>query len=78
MSGNNVILEFVNVTKRFPGVLALDSVSFAIKKGEVHALVGENGAGKSTLIKIVTGVYQKTSGEVIFDGKPAHFLTPHE
>ncbi|MEN3189078.1 MAG: sugar ABC transporter ATP-binding protein [Atribacterota bacterium] len=72
------ILKFENLTKRFPGVLALDNVSFSIKRGEVHALVGENGAGKSTLIKIVTGVYQRTSGEVIFDGKPVHFLTPHE
>jgi len=75
---NGVILRFEKLTKRFPGVLALDEVSFAIKRGEVHALVGENGAGKSTLIKIVTGVYQKTSGEIIFDGKPVHFLTPHE
>ncbi len=66
MGEDDVILKFENVTKRFPGVLALDNVSFAIRKGEVHALVGENGAGKSTLIKIVTGVYQKTSGEIIF------------
>lgn len=72
------ILHFEKLTKRFPGVLALDNVTFSIRKGEVHALVGENGAGKSTLIKIVTGVYQKTSGEIFFDGKPVHFANPHE
>ncbi|MBC7218136.1 MAG: sugar ABC transporter ATP-binding protein [Candidatus Caldatribacterium sp.] len=72
------ILHFEKLTKRFPGVLALDNVTFSIRRGEVHALVGENGAGKSTLIKIVTGVYQKTSGEIFFDGKPVHFANPHE
>ncbi len=72
------ILHFENLTKRFPGVVALSEVTFSIRRGEVHALVGENGAGKSTLIKIVTGVYQKTSGEVFFEGKPVNFLNPHE
>uniref|UniRef100_A0A7C3SQI3 Sugar ABC transporter ATP-binding protein n=1 Tax=Dictyoglomus turgidum TaxID=513050 RepID=A0A7C3SQI3_9BACT len=72
------ILRFEKVTKRFPGVLALDGVSFDIEKGEVHALVGENGAGKSTLIKIVTGVFHRSSGEIYFEGKPVHFQNPHE
>jgi ribose transport system ATP-binding protein len=72
------VLHFENLTKRFPGVVALDGVTFSVRQGEVHALVGENGAGKSTLIKIVTGVYQKTSGEVFFEGKPVNFLSPHE
>ena len=49
------ILEIKNVTKRYPGVVALDNVSLSVRRGEVHALVGENGAGKSTLIKIITG-----------------------
>jgi len=63
------ILELKNISKRFPGVLALNDVNFNLKKGEIHALVGENGAGKSTLIKIVTGAHEPTSGEMIFDGK---------
>ena len=73
-----VILEFDKLTKKFPGVVALDEVSFDIFRGEVHALVGENGAGKSTLIKIVTGVYQKTSGEVFYQGKSINFRSPHD
>lgn len=76
--GDTPILHFEGLTKRFPGVLALDNVTFSIRKGEVHALVGENGAGKSTLIKIVTGVYQKTAGEVFLEGKPISFSNPHE
>ncbi|HHF09319.1 MAG TPA: sugar ABC transporter ATP-binding protein, partial [Candidatus Atribacteria bacterium] len=72
------ILRFEKVSKRFPGVLALDEVSFDVKQGEAHALVGENGAGKSTLIKIVTGVHRKTSGEIYYEGKPVDFHTPHE
>ncbi|WP_427365825.1 sugar ABC transporter ATP-binding protein [Candidatus Caldatribacterium saccharofermentans] len=75
---NVPILHFEKLTKRFPGVLALDGVTFSIRRGEVHALVGENGAGKSTLIKIVTGVYQKTAGEIFFEGKPVNFSSPHE
>ncbi len=73
-----IILRFEKVSKRFPGVLALDEVSFDVKRGEVHALVGENGAGKSTLIKIVSGVHRKTSGEIYYEGKPVDFHTPHE
>jgi ABC-type sugar transport system ATPase subunit len=58
------ILKFRNITKTFPGVKALDNVSFDVKRGEVHVLVGENGAGKSTLIKILTGVYKQDSGAI--------------
>lgn len=69
------ILEMGNISKAFPGVRALDSVSFDLRKGELHALVGENGAGKSTLIKILGGVYSfgEYSGEILLDGKVERF-----
>ena len=63
------ILEMNNITKVFPGVKALDNVTLKVKKGTVHALMGENGAGKSTLMKCLFGVYQEDGGEIILDGK---------
>ncbi len=69
-------LEFHQVTKRFPGVLALDGVSVAVEKGTCHALVGENGAGKSTLGKMLAGVHQADAGEIRLDGKVIHPATP--
>ena len=63
------LIEVRNITKEFPGVKALNGVSFDIRPGEVHALVGENGAGKSTIIKILMGVYTKTSGEIYLNGE---------
>src|SRR6185312_3186238 len=62
-------LEFKGITKRFPGVLALDGVGFTIERGTCHALIGENGAGKSTLGKILAGVQTADGGEIILDGK---------
>jgi len=62
-------LEMRGIVKRFPGVLALDHVNLSVRKGEVHALLGENGAGKSTLMKILSGAYQKDEGEILFDGQ---------
>jgi galactofuranose transport system ATP-binding protein len=70
------LLEVVGVSKVFPGVRALDDVSFTLQPGEVHALVGENGAGKSTLIKVLTGVYQPDAGELRYRDEPAAFATP--
>lgn len=69
-------IEMRHIGKRFPGVVALHDVSFAGRKGEVHALVGENGAGKSTLIKVLSGVYQPDEGEVLMDGQPVRFRHP--
>jgi len=70
-------LEFHQLTKRFPGVLALDGVNVSIERGACHALVGENGAGKSTLGKILAGVYQADSGELRLDGRAIHPTSPH-
>ncbi|MFH8574827.1 sugar ABC transporter ATP-binding protein [Streptomyces zaomyceticus] len=72
------VLEAHGVGKRFPGVVALDDVSFSLRAGEVHALVGENGAGKSTLIKVLTGVHRPDSGELLLSGRPARFARPSE
>ncbi|HEY3282902.1 MAG TPA: sugar ABC transporter ATP-binding protein [Armatimonadota bacterium] len=63
------LLGMRGITKQFPGVKALDSVDFSLRPGEVRALMGENGAGKSTLIKVLTGVYQRDAGDVVFEGK---------
>ena len=67
------MLELRSISKRFPGVVALDEVSLSFAPGEIHALVGENGAGKSTLIKIVTGIAQPDAGEIRYDGQPLRF-----
>ena len=65
------ILEAKNITKMFPGVVALDSVDVAFEPGQIHAIIGENGAGKSTLIKCLTGVYEPEEGEVLIGGENA-------
>lgn len=66
---DNVVLKMRNIHKSFPGVRALQAVDFTLRKGEIHALMGENGAGKSTLIKVLTGVYTKDEGNIFLDGK---------
>ncbi|MET6679031.1 sugar ABC transporter ATP-binding protein [Citrobacter amalonaticus] len=73
---SETFLQMNHITKRFPGVLALSNVNFTLRKGEVHALLGENGAGKSTLMKILSGVYQPDEGDIIFEGKPVSFSDP--
>jgi inositol transport system ATP-binding protein len=73
-----IFLELKNITKAFPGVLALDNVSFQARRGEVHALCGENGAGKSTLMKIINGIYKADSGDICIGGKPVHIQNPIE
>jgi len=72
---NTPLLEVQNITKKFPGVQALDDVSLKFYGGEVHAIVGENGAGKSTLMNILAGAYSPDSGNILFEGKRLPFLT---
>jgi ABC-type uncharacterized transport system ATPase subunit len=69
-------LELTGITKRFPGVLANDNVTFAVKPGEIHALLGENGAGKSTLVKMIYGIMQPDAGEIRWDGAPVTVANP--
>ena len=70
------LLEIRGLSKSFPGVKALDSVNFTLRRGEIHALMGENGAGKSTLIKVLTGVHSKNSGSVKLEGKNFEAASP--
>ncbi len=72
----NNVLELHDITKVFPGVRALDKVRFDLRKGEIHALMGENGAGKSTFIKVITGVHIPEEGEIIVDGEKVKFTKP--
>ena len=69
------ILEMKNITKRFPGVKALDNVNLQVEEGEIHALVGENGAGKSTLMNVLSGIYPHGSyeGEILYHGEECKF-----
>jgi len=69
---SDVKLTIRNISKAFPGVQALNNVSFEVKRGVVHAICGENGAGKSTLMKIINGIYKPDSGEILIDGKPVN------
>lgn len=72
------VLELKGITKIFPGVKALDNVHFQLKKGEIHALMGENGAGKSTFIKVITGVHKADGGIMYLDGREVNFKNPKE
>lgn len=72
----NNLLELKNIMKKYPGVVALNNVSFDVRRGEIHAIVGENGAGKSTLIKTISGAISPTDGKIIFDDKEYATMTP--
>ena len=70
------VVELKNVTKRFPGVIAMHNMHIQIRPGEIHGLIGENGAGKSTLIKVLTGVHIPEEGEIFVDGQKVSFSNP--
>jgi len=73
-----ILLQMTNIGKSFPGVQALNGVSLTVREGEVHALLGENGAGKSTLIKVLSGVYAKDTGQILFGGRPVEIRRPED
>ncbi len=73
---DDVILKMQNICKTFPGVVALENINYELRQGEVHILLGENGAGKSTLVKILSGAYQKTSGDIFFENKAIEIKNP--
>src|ERR671931_2704282 len=72
------VLELRGITKQFPGVLANDHIDFDLRNREVHALLGENGAGKSTLMNILYGLYSADEGEIVVNGMPVSFSSPHD
>ena len=72
------IMQLKNIKKHFGSVIALDGVSFEIKPGECHCLLGDNGAGKSTFIKIMSGVYNPTEGSILFEEKDVYFNSPND
>ena len=78
MKNTEILLEMKNMSKSFPGVKALDNVSLTVRRGTVHALMGENGAGKSTLMKCLFGINSGYEGEIFLDGKQVAFKSPKD
>jgi len=74
----NYAVEMLHITKRFPGIIANDDITLQLKKGEIHALLGENGAGKSTLMSVLFGLYQPEEGAIKKDGKEVKINNPND
>ena len=77
-SARPVVLQMIDIDKRFQGVHALKKCNLELRKGEVHALVGENGAGKSTLMKCLTGIHKPEEGRIVYNGKEVSYKNPKE
>ena len=78
MEQEDIVIEMSHITKDFPGIRANDDVTLQLRRGEIHALLGENGAGKSTLMSILFGMYQPDSGTIYKDGEPVTILSPND
>ncbi|MBR4825276.1 MAG: ATP-binding cassette domain-containing protein, partial [Spirochaetaceae bacterium] len=76
--GETYAIEMLGITKKFPGIIANENVTIQLKKGEIHALLGENGAGKSTLMSVLFGLYQAEEGKILKDGKEVHIKDPND
>ena len=72
------VIEMLNITKRFPGIVANDNITLQVKKGEIHALLGENGAGKSTLMSVLFGLYQPEEGSIKVNGVEVKIKNPND
>ena len=75
---NEYIIEMLNITKEFPGIIANDNITLQLKKGEIHTLLGENGAGKSTLMSVLFGLYQPEKGEIRKNGEVVRIKDPND
>src|SRR3982751_4143191 len=78
MSNDTPVVSMRGIVKRFPGVLANDQVDFDLRRGEIHALLGENGAGKSTLMNILAGLYRPEAGQILIHGEQAALASPRQ
>lgn len=78
MENNDYVIEMLHITKKFPGIIANDDITIQLRKGEIHALLGENGAGKSTLMSVLFGLYQAEEGKILFNGKEVKINDPND